>query len=144
MNWNAFAFFHSLRNFPLSKQYLKISFKGLQIKSQIFTILILIVSWPWALFGLLFLEYHHWKIQLLIVIHVFFFLFFFFCFLGVFLFFWDCCRELTFSLVQNTVTRKKYETFRVFRVYQWLIYLGITKMERKGIFLLFKRVFNIG
>ena len=45
------AFFHSLGNLPLSKQDWKINFKGLQIESsQIFTILILIISWPWALF----------------------------------------------------------------------------------------------
>ena len=141
MNWNAFAFFHSLRNFPLSKQYLKISFKGLQVKSQIFTILILIVSWLSVVRVVVF------RISSLknsIVDCDSRGVFCFFCFLGFFLFFWDSCRELTFSLVQNTVTRKKYETFRVFLWNQWLIYLGITKMERKGIFLLFKRVFNIG
>ena len=107
MNWNAFAFFHSLRNFPLSKQYLKISFKGLQIKSQIFTILILIVSWPWALFGLLFLEYHHWKIQLLIVIHVFFFLFFFFLFFGVFFVFLRLLQGAHFFLSAEHCYAKK-------------------------------------
>ena len=51
-----FAFFNLLGNLPLSKQDWKINFKGLQIKSsQIFTILILITSWPWALFGSRFL-----------------------------------------------------------------------------------------
>ena len=47
-----FGFFHLLGIFPLSKWHSKISFKGLLIESsQIFTIAMLILSWPWALFG---------------------------------------------------------------------------------------------
>ena len=47
-----FGFFHLLGIFPLSKWHSKVSFKGLLIESsQIFTIVILIISWPQALFG---------------------------------------------------------------------------------------------
>ena len=47
-----FGFFHLLGIFPLSKWHSKISFKGLLIESsQIFTIVIVIISWPQALFG---------------------------------------------------------------------------------------------
>ena len=47
------AFFHSMGNFPLSVHDLKISSKGFKIESlQIFNLWILIMSKPWALFGL--------------------------------------------------------------------------------------------
>ena len=50
------AFFHSMGNFPLSMHDLKISSKGFKIESpQIFNMRILIMSKPWALFGLRFL-----------------------------------------------------------------------------------------
>ena len=50
-----FAFFHSLENFPLSKQAWKINFRGLQIEvSHILIIQILIIC-LWGLFGSRFL-----------------------------------------------------------------------------------------
>ena len=50
------AFFYSMGNFPLSMHDLKISSKGFKIESpQIFNMRILIMSKPWALFGLKFL-----------------------------------------------------------------------------------------
>ena len=56
MNWDNISFFHSMRNFPLSMPDLKISSKVFKIESpQIFNMRILIMSKPWALFGLRFL-----------------------------------------------------------------------------------------
>ena len=53
---NHIRFFHSLGNFPLSKQDWKINFRGLQIEvSHILIILILIISYTRALFGSTFL-----------------------------------------------------------------------------------------
>ena len=50
------VFFHSEGNFPFSKHDRKVMPSGLQIdSSQIFNIQILIISWPWALFGLRYL-----------------------------------------------------------------------------------------
>ena len=50
------AFFHSEANFPFCKHDQEIIPSGLQIDlSQIFNILILIILWPWALFGLRYL-----------------------------------------------------------------------------------------
>ena len=50
------AFFHSEGNFPFCKHDQEIIPSGLQIDlSQIFNILILIILWPWALFGLRYL-----------------------------------------------------------------------------------------
>ena len=47
-----FAFFHSEGNVPLSRQDLKISFMGGKAESpHNFSIHILIMSCPWALFG---------------------------------------------------------------------------------------------
>ena len=47
-----FAFFHSLGNWPFLVQDLKIIFKGFEMDSpQILSILILIISWLWALLG---------------------------------------------------------------------------------------------
>ena len=46
------AFFHSKENLPVRKQVLKIMLSDLQIESpHMFNIRILILSWPWALFG---------------------------------------------------------------------------------------------
>ena len=55
--WNKhLLFFHSMGNFPLSKQDWKINLRGLQIEvSHILVIQILIISCPWDLFGLRFL-----------------------------------------------------------------------------------------
>ena len=56
MNWNHIRFFPSVGNFPLSKQDLKINFRGLQIEVlHIFIIRLLTISCPWALFGSRFL-----------------------------------------------------------------------------------------
>ena len=56
MNWATLVFFHSMGNFPLSIHDLKISSKWFKIEPpQIFNIRILIMSKPWALFGLRFL-----------------------------------------------------------------------------------------
>ena len=61
------AFYHSEGNLPFYKHVQKLIPSGLQIdSSQIFNIQILIISsWPWALFGLrseLFLKYHMLKV----------------------------------------------------------------------------------
>ena len=56
MTGTTLAFFHSMRNLPLSMHDLNISSKGFKIESlQIFNMQILIMSKPWALFGLRFL-----------------------------------------------------------------------------------------
>ena len=52
MHWNYICFFHSEGNVPISRQDLKISSKGGKIDSpHNFSIRILIMSCPWALFG---------------------------------------------------------------------------------------------
>ena len=87
-----------LENFLFSKYDWKISLKGLKMESsQIFTILVLIISCLWALFGLRFLT-----IFLLLSLKK-----------SIVnkdsITFWKCCRYLhCFSSLWNTAQQKKY------------------------------------
>ena len=131
MNGNNISFFPSDRNFPFSIQHRKVNWSSFYIElPHISIIRILIISWPWALFGSNFWITFAMSFQLKLM------------------------EEITFSLILN---KNKESTLELFIGEHWLaktllknsaLYLVLylfqwSSGEIQGIFLLLRNDFKI-